>query len=74
MSARRRAKSTRTVRLRPANPFDLIRLIAESQNDPRKAIAELVQNSLDERLLEGRRRLEKTKALDDALFGEDYGT
>jgi hypothetical protein len=37
----------RTVRLRPANPFDLIRLIAESQNDPRKAIAELVQNSLD---------------------------
>ncbi|MBI4600944.1 MAG: ATP-binding protein [Planctomycetes bacterium] len=37
----------RTVRLRPANPFDLIRLIAHSQNDPRKAMAELVQNSLD---------------------------
>lgn len=35
------------VRLRPANPFDLIRLIARSQNDPRKALAELVQNSLD---------------------------
>jgi histidine kinase/DNA gyrase B/HSP90-like ATPase len=41
------SRTTRTVRLRPANPFDLIRLIAESQNDPRKAIAELVQNSLD---------------------------
>ncbi len=37
----------KAVRLRPANPFDLIRLIAESQNDPRKAMAELVQNSLD---------------------------
>ncbi|MBN1441397.1 MAG: ATP-binding protein [Planctomycetes bacterium] len=35
------------VRLRPANPFDLIRLIAHSQSDPRKALAELVQNSLD---------------------------
>ncbi len=40
-------RSGRTVRLRPANPFDLIRLIAQSQSDPRKAIAELVQNSLD---------------------------
>ncbi len=37
----------RTVRLRPANPFDLICLIAQSQSDPRKAIAELIQNSLD---------------------------
>lgn len=35
------------VRLKPADPFDLIRLLARSQNDPRKAIAELVQNSLD---------------------------
>ncbi len=35
------------VRLKPADPFDLIRLIAKSQSDPRKAIAELVQNSLD---------------------------
>lgn len=35
------------VRLRPANPFDLIRLIALSQSDPRKAMAELVQNALD---------------------------
>jgi hypothetical protein len=39
--------STRSVRLKPANPFDLIRLIAHSQSDPRKALAELVQNSLD---------------------------
>lgn len=44
---RLRSGEGRTVRLRPANPFDLIRLIAQSQNDPRKAIAELVQNSLD---------------------------
>jgi len=36
-----------TVRLRPQDPFDLIRLIARSQSDPRKAVAELVQNSLD---------------------------
>jgi len=36
-----------TVRLRPADSFDLIRLIARSQSDPRKAVAELVQNSLD---------------------------
>jgi hypothetical protein len=35
------------VRLKPADPFDLIRLLARSQNDPRKAVAELVQNSLD---------------------------
>ena len=41
------ARAGRTVRLRPANPFDLIRVIGQSQNDPRKAIAELVQNSLD---------------------------
>jgi hypothetical protein len=37
----------RRVRLKPADPFDLIRLLARSQNDPRKAVAELVQNSLD---------------------------
>ena len=35
------------VRLRPADSFDLIRMIARSQADPRKAVAELVQNSLD---------------------------
>ncbi len=45
----RAASSSRSlrVRLRPADPFDLIRLLARSQNDPRKAVAELVQNSLD---------------------------
>lgn len=35
------------IKLKPANPFDLIRLLARSQNDPRKAVCELVQNSLD---------------------------
>src|SRR4029079_5582471 len=42
-----RPTSGRKVRIRPANPFDLIRLIAHSQSDARKALAELVQNSLD---------------------------
>jgi hypothetical protein len=35
------------VTLRPADPFDLIRWLARSQGDPRKAVAEFVQNSLD---------------------------
>jgi hypothetical protein len=41
------ARRNNTVRLRPADPFDLIRWLARSQSDPRKAVAELVQNSLD---------------------------
>src|SRR5512138_2597557 len=42
------AKSTaRSLLLRPADPFDLIRWLARSQSDPRKAVAELVQNSID---------------------------
>jgi hypothetical protein len=36
-----------SVALRPADPFELIRWLARSQSDPRKAVAELVQNSLD---------------------------
>ncbi len=57
MTSRRGPPSSRTapssraageaVRLRPADPFDLIRWLARSQGDPRKALAELVQNSLD---------------------------
>lgn len=39
----------RTLALRPADPFDLIRWLARSQSDPRKAVAELVQNSIDAR-------------------------
>ncbi len=41
------SRKTTRVRLRPHDAFDLIRLLARSQSDPRKAIAELVQNSLD---------------------------
>jgi hypothetical protein len=37
----------RRIDLRPADPFDLIRWLARSQTDPRKAVAELVQNSID---------------------------
>jgi len=40
-------KPKQTVRLRPADPFDLIRWLARTQSDPRKAVAELVQNSID---------------------------
>ena len=40
---------SRTLVLRPADPFDLIRWLARSQSDPRKAVAELVQNSIDAR-------------------------
>src|SRR5215475_6766053 len=36
-------------KLQPADPFDLIRWLARTQNDPRKAVAELVQNSIDAR-------------------------
>jgi signal transduction histidine kinase len=45
---RRQARpDVRTGRLRAADPFELIRWLARSQTDPRKALAELVQNSLD---------------------------
>ncbi len=35
------------IELEPADPFELIRWLARSQPDPRKAVSELVQNSLD---------------------------
>jgi hypothetical protein len=41
-------------KLRAADPFELIRWLARSQPDPRKALAELVQNSIDA----GARRIE----------------
>lgn len=44
---RRGETAGRAIKLRPSNPFDLIRWLARSQSDPRKAVAELVQNSLD---------------------------
>ncbi len=40
-------RPARRVRLKPRDSFDLIRLLARSQSDARKAIGELVQNSLD---------------------------
>lgn len=42
-----RDEPIRKGRVRAADPFDLIRFLARSQPDPRKALAELVQNSLD---------------------------
>ncbi|MFQ5668507.1 MAG: ATP-binding protein, partial [Candidatus Binatia bacterium] len=46
---RRKARKSDTIvgRLRAADPFELIRWLARSQPDPRKALAELVQNSID---------------------------
>jgi hypothetical protein len=46
-SSRAAPRDSSRVRLKPADSFGLIRLIARSQSDPRKAVAELVQNSLD---------------------------
>ncbi|HZV01981.1 MAG TPA: ATP-binding protein [Planctomycetota bacterium] len=44
-----RSVALRSGELRPHKPFDLITLLARSQTDPRKAVSELVQNSLDAR-------------------------
>src|SRR5438132_7477116 len=58
--------TARTLVLRPADPFDLIRWLARSQSDPRKAVAELVQNSIDahaRHVIVSRRRLRGGPAL-----------
>src|SRR3954470_3027126 len=55
-----------SLKLRPADPFDLIRWLARSKSDPRKAVAELVQNSLDanaRRVAIERRRVRRAPAL-----------
>jgi hypothetical protein len=57
---------SQSVRLKPADPFDLIRWLARSQSDPRKAIAEFVQNSIDakaRRVRIERRRVRRSPAL-----------
>ncbi len=41
--------TARTLQLKPADPFDLIRWLARSQSDPSKAVTEFVQNSIDAR-------------------------
>ncbi|MFN8641942.1 MAG: ATP-binding protein [Candidatus Binatia bacterium] len=43
----RRPKDQIVGKLRAADPFELIRWLARSQPDPRKALAELVQNAID---------------------------
>lgn len=63
--------SGQTVKLKPADPFDLIRWLARSQSDPRKAVAELVQNSIDanaRRVIIERRRLRRGPSL---VIGDD---
>ena len=44
---RRGSREVTTGKLRVHDPFELVRWLALSQPDPRKALAELVQNSLD---------------------------
>ena len=61
-----RTSKTQSVLLKPADPFDLIRWLARSQSDPRKAVAELVLNSIDARARQvrvERRRVRRTPAL-----------
>jgi len=60
----RRRRDVETGRLRVHDPFELIRWLALSQPDPRKALAELVQNSLDAgaRTIRIVRRREKGRA------------
>jgi len=45
--ARRSKRDPTACGLQPADAFDLIRWLARSQSDPRKAVAELVQNAID---------------------------
>jgi hypothetical protein len=55
-----------SLKLKPADPFDLIRWLARTQSDPRKAAAELVQNSLDanaRRVTIERRRIRRAPGL-----------
>lgn len=47
MPTRRSKRDPSRVKLQPADAFDLIRWLARSQSDPRKAVAELVQNAID---------------------------
>lgn len=60
------ARAASRFKLQPADPFDLIRWLARSQSDARKAVAELVQNSIDaraKRIRIERRRLRNAPAL-----------
>jgi len=70
---RRIASKTQSVLLKPADPFDLIRWLARSQSDPRKAVAELVQNSIDagaRQIRLERRRVRRTPAITIRDYGE----
>jgi len=61
----RRSPDTIVGRLKPADPFELIRWLARSQPDPRKALAELVQNSLDA----GARHIEISRVRERGVLG-----
>lgn len=66
MAKKSKAKKTARVeegRVRVHDPFELIRWLALSQPDPKKALAELVQNSLDA----GARRIQITRVREKKL-------
>ena len=64
-SRARRPKDQIVGKLRAADPFELIRWLARSQPDPRKALAELVQNAIDA----GAKRIEISRLRERGVSG-----
>ncbi|TVQ35896.1 MAG: hypothetical protein EA384_15375 [Spirochaetaceae bacterium] len=78
MASRRRPADPNQGRLRIGNQWNAIRIIALSQNNPLKAIAEFVENSIDARarnvsIVRGRTRGEQyLKVIDDGEGVSDF--
>ena len=73
MAKAEKPRATTSLQLKPADPFELIRWLARSQSDPRKAVAELVQNCIDagaRHITIERQRIRKTPCLSIRDDGE----